>query len=80
MDIYQFKTLMNKGKTFPVFVFYGDEEFFIHEALTAAKANLLKDKDPSIALVEFNGNEISGGVVFDELRTVPFFPDRKSVV
>lgn len=73
MDIYQFKTLMNKGKTFPVFVFFGDEEFFIHEALSATKANLLKDKDPSIALIEFNGDEISGGVVFDELRTVPFF-------
>ena len=80
MDVYQFKSLMNKGKTFPVFVFYGDEEFFIHEALTAAKANLLKDKDPGIALIEFNGNEISGGVVFDELRTVPFFPGVNKLV
>ncbi|OQY97461.1 MAG: DNA polymerase III subunit delta [Candidatus Brocadia sp. UTAMX2] len=80
MDIYQLKTLMNKGKTFPIFVFFGDEAFFIHEALSATKTNLLKDNDPSIALIEFNGDEISGGVVFDELRTVPFFPGVNKLV
>ncbi|MCC7210734.1 MAG: DNA polymerase III subunit delta [Candidatus Brocadia sp.] len=80
MDIYQFKTLMNKGNSYPVFVFYGDEAFFIHEALSAVKKNLLKGKDPSLALIEFNGDEISGGVVFDELRTVPFFPGVNKLV
>ncbi|MFN3532911.1 MAG: DNA polymerase III subunit delta [Candidatus Brocadia sp.] len=80
MDIYQFKTLMNKGKTFPVYIFFGDEEFFIHESLSAIKANLLKDSDPRMALVEFDGDEISGGTVFDELRTLPFFSIRNKVV
>ena len=73
MDIYQFKDLMNKGKSFPVYVFYGDEELFIHEALSAVKANSLKGVDSSMALVEFEGNEVSVGVIFDELRTRPFF-------
>ncbi|TVL99412.1 MAG: DNA polymerase III subunit delta [Candidatus Brocadia sp. WS118] len=80
MDIYQFKTLMNKGKSFPVFVFYGDESFFVHEALSAVKAHVLKGSDPGIALIEFNGDEISGGMLFDELRTVPFFPGINKLV
>ena len=55
MDIYQFRTLMNKDTKFPVFVFFGDEEFFIHEALSAVKANVLKDSDPTLTLIEFGG-------------------------
>jgi DNA polymerase-3 subunit delta len=80
MDIYQFKNLMNKDKTFPIYVFFGDEEFFIHEALSAVKANLLKDSDPSMALIEFNGNEISGSAIFDELRTLPFLTGKNKLV
>lgn len=82
MDIYQFKDLMNKGKSFPVYVFYGDEEFFIHEALSAVKANSLKDVDPSVSLVEYKGDEVSGtgGVIFDELRTMPFFVSKNKLV
>lgn len=80
MDVYQFKTLMNKDKTFPVYVFFGDEEFFIHEALSAVKVNLLKGSDPCMALVEFGGDEISGNVIFDELRTLPFFSSKYKLV
>ena len=80
MDVYQFKTLMTKDKKFPIYVFFGDEEFFIHEALSAVKANLLKDSDPSIALIEFSGDEIPGGVIFDELRTLPFFTCKNKMV
>lgn len=80
MDVYQFKALMNKDKTFPVYVFFGDEEFFIHEALSAVKTNVFKDGDPGMALVEFGGDEISGGVIFDELRTLPFFSGKHKLV
>ncbi|MBI2471143.1 MAG: DNA polymerase III subunit delta [Planctomycetes bacterium] len=80
MDIHPFKDLMNKGKSFPVYVFYGDEEFFISEALCAVKANSLKDTDTSLALVEFKGDETSGGVIFDELRTRPFFASKNKLV
>lgn len=80
MDIYQFKTVMNKGKKFPIFVFFGDEEFFIHEVLSSVKANVLKDIDSSIALIEFDGEEIPSGVIFDELRTVPFFTCKNKLV
>ncbi len=80
MDVYQFKALMSKGKTFPVYVFFGDEVFFIHEALSAVKAHLLKDSDPRMALTEFGGDEIPGSTVFDELRTVPFFSVKNKVV
>lgn len=80
MDVYQFKTLMKKDKKFPMYVFFGDEEFFIHEALSAVKANVLKDSDPSIALIELSGDEVSGGVIFDELRTLPFFTCKNKLV
>ena len=80
MDVYQFKALLDKNKSFPIYVFFGDEEFFIHEALSAVKANSLKNNDPSISLIEFNGDEISGGVIFDELRTLPFFTSKNKLV
>ena len=80
MDIYQFRTLMNKNKEFPVYVFYGDEGFFIHEAISALEANYFKEGDNVLALFEFNGRVTQSGVIFDELRTLPFFTDRKKLV
>jgi len=78
MDIYQFKALMDKGKTHPIYVFWGDEEFFIHQALETARIKLLKDADPTVATVEFQGSDISAGAIFDELRTLPFFPSSRN--
>ncbi|MDO8140676.1 MAG: hypothetical protein Q6358_04185, partial [Candidatus Brocadiales bacterium] len=80
MDIYQFKALLDKDKKFPIYVFYGDEDFFINEACSAVKAHSLKDTDPSLSLVEFKGGETSGGVIFDELRTMPFFAGKNKLV
>ncbi|MDO8140557.1 MAG: DNA polymerase III subunit delta, partial [Candidatus Brocadiales bacterium] len=50
------------------------------EALCAVKANSLKDTDTSLALVEFKGDETPGGVIFDELRTRPFFASKNKLV
>lgn len=75
MDIHKLK-----DKTYPIYVFFGDEGFFIHESLSTVKTYLLKDTDPSISLIEFEGDETSGGVIFDELRTIPFFAGRNKVV
>src|SRR3972149_4471234 len=80
MDIYQFKALLDKDKKFPIYVFYGDEEFFTSEALLTVKAHSLKGTDPSISLVEFKGEETSGGAIFDELRTLPFFASKDKLV
>ncbi len=80
MDIYQFKTSLKKDKKFPISVFFGEEGFFIREALTAVKVHLLKDTDPGLALVELQGDEVPGGVVFDELRTLPFFTSKNKLV
>jgi len=80
MDIYQFKALLEKDKKFPLYVFYGDEEFFINEALSAVKTHALKDTDPSLSLIEFKGDETSGGVIFDELRTLPFFAGKNKLI
>ncbi|TLD43425.1 MAG: DNA polymerase III delta subunit [Candidatus Jettenia ecosi] len=75
MDIHQ-----HKDKIFPIYVVFGDEEFFIREALSSLKAHLLKDTDPTISLVEFKGDEVAGGIIFDELRTMPFFISKNKVV
>ncbi|UJS17448.1 MAG: DNA polymerase III subunit delta [Candidatus Jettenia sp.] len=75
MDIHQCK-----DKIFPIYVVFGDEEFFIRETLSSLKAHLLKDTDPTISLVEFKGDEVAGGIIFDELRTMPFFASRNKVV
>ncbi|WKZ18311.1 MAG: DNA polymerase III subunit delta [Candidatus Jettenia sp. CY-1] len=75
MDIHQCK-----DKIFPIYVVFGDEEFFIREALSSLKAHLLKDTDPTISLVEFKGDEVVGGIIFDELRTMPFFASKNKVV
>ena len=53
MDIYQFTTSVTKDKRLPIYVFYGDEEFFIHIALTAIKNALLKDTDRALSLFEY---------------------------
>lgn len=75
MDIHQLKE-----KVFPIYVFFGDEEFFIHEALSTVKACLLRDSDPGVSLIEFEGDEVTGGTLFDELRTVPFFASKNKVI
>ncbi len=80
MDINGLKDLTEKNKVSPIYVFSGDEEFFIREALSTVKLHLLKDTDPSLSLVELKGNEIPGGVIFDELRTLPFFAGKNKVV
>lgn len=80
MDIFQFKALLEKDKKFPIYVFYGDEDYFINEACLAVKTHSLKDADPSLSLVEFKGDETSGGVIFDELRTIPFFAGKNKLI
>ncbi len=80
MDVYQSKTLLEKGSKFPIYVIYGDEDFFIHDMLTSLKNNSLKDTDRSLSLVELGGDEVPGGVIFDELRTRPFFSGKNKLV
>lgn len=80
MDINGLKDLTEKNKVSSIYVFFGDEEFFIREALSTIKLHLLKDTDPNLSLVELKGNEIPGGVIFDELRTLPFFASKNKVV
>lgn len=80
MDIYQLKATLDKGKTFPVYVLSGEEEFLIREALSAIKAKLLKDTDINISLIAFEANESVASKVFDELRTRSFFANKNKLV
>ena len=46
MDIYQFKALLEKDKKFPIYVFFGEEDFFINEAYSAVKVHSLTGYRP----------------------------------
>ena len=80
MDVYQFKALKDAEKKAPIYVIFGDEEFFVHEALSSVKAHIFKGTDPGMSLVEMKGDEIPGGVIFDELRTMPFLSGTSKLV
>jgi len=82
MDIYQFQTFVSTNSSAPVYVFAGDEEFFIREALSTLKAHVLKDTDTDtdLALVELSGNDITASALIVELRQRSFFIKNKKLI
>ncbi|MDR4509141.1 MAG: DNA polymerase III subunit delta [Candidatus Brocadiaceae bacterium] len=80
MNIPQLKSLLTGEKNLPVCVVYGDEEYFIREALFLIKTFILKDSDPDIAMLYFKGDEVVVGALFDELRTKSFFATKGKLV
>lgn len=73
MDFEQLKKVISKGQFAPVYILHGEEEFFIRDALLLLKSAFLKGSDPSTSLTEFDGTEVTGAAVFNELRTTPLF-------
>ncbi|MBM4055344.1 MAG: DNA polymerase III subunit delta [Planctomycetes bacterium] len=80
MDIQELKTSIAKNKNYPVFVIFGDEEFFVKEALTTIKNALSDNSDPSSPVIEISGNETPAPVVFNELRKRSFFQKNNKLV
>lgn len=80
MDIQELKTSIAKKKDCPVFVVFGNEEFFIKEAVTTIKAALIADNDTDPVVIEIGGNDTPAPVIFNELRGRSFFQKNKKLV
>lgn len=71
---------LRQGKILPVYLFFGDEEFLIHEAVAAI---LAKTVDP--ASQDFNFNTVyckgtAGSDIVNLAQTLPFMSERRTVV
>lgn len=73
MDFLRFKESFDKGKTLPVYIIYGEEDLFVHEALALIKSSVLEGEETEVSLVEMEGEEVSLSRVLEELETLPFF-------
>lgn len=73
MDFLLFKRSFGKAELLPVYVVYGEEEFFIHEAVSLIKSRVLGEEEAEVSLIEMEGAETSLPAVVEELETVPFF-------
>ena len=73
MDFLSFKESFDKGKTLPIYLIYGEEDFFVHEALSLIKSRVLKGEESEVSLVEMEGEEASLSSILEELETLPFF-------
>lgn len=73
MDFLIFKRSFEKTEPLPVYVVYGEEEFFIHEAVSLIKSRILGKEESGVSLIEMEGAETSFPAVVEELETVPFF-------
>lgn len=81
MNFERFKTSFEKAKLLPMYIIYGEEDFFVHEALVLLRTRILKDEGSEVSLAELNGEEVSINSILEELDTVPLFgPKKKRLV
>lgn len=71
MDFNSLENSIKSDKVLPVYVIYGDEYFLIRQALFLIKDKVLDKELIDLLLVEYNGDDVSFGRVFDDLWTVP---------
>ncbi|HCN19269.1 MAG: DNA polymerase III subunit delta [Planctomycetes bacterium RIFCSPHIGHO2_02_FULL_50_42] len=76
MDFLLFKRSFEKAELLPVYVVYGEEAFFIHEAVSLIRSRILGKEETGVSLTEIGGAETSFPAVVEELETVPFFGTR----
>ncbi|MCF6150376.1 MAG: DNA polymerase III subunit delta [Candidatus Kuenenia sp.] len=80
MDIQELKTSIAKNKNCPVSVIFGEEEFFIKEAVTMIKTALIDKNDPNSPVIEMSGNDTPAATIFNELRKRSFFQKSNKLV
>ncbi|MEE9584351.1 MAG: DNA polymerase III subunit delta, partial [Candidatus Brocadiales bacterium] len=73
MDFLRFKQSFEKAKLLPVYAVYGEEEFFIHEAVSLIRSRVLGKEETGVSLIEIEGAEVTFPAVAEELETVPLF-------
>src|SRR3990172_4616983 len=74
MDFLLFKRSFEKAELLPVYVVYGEEAFFIHEAVSLIRSRILGKEETGVSLTEIGGAETSFPAVVNELdRRTSFF-------
>jgi DNA polymerase-3 subunit delta len=80
MDFMHFKNRFQKDKLLPLYLIYGEEEFFVREAVSLIRQKVLGDETSGPVpvrcrddLVELEGEEISLPVLLEEVRTPSLF-------
>ncbi len=81
MDFLHFKKSLKKAKLLPVYVIYGEEELFVHEAVSLIRSRVLGKEESDISLIEIDDADVPFSTIAEELQTVPFFgSDKKRLV
>jgi DNA polymerase-3 subunit delta len=73
MDFLRFKQSFQGNKLLPVYAVYGEEELFVHEAVSLIRSRVLGEEETGVSLVEIDDVETPFPAVEEELKTVPLF-------
>jgi len=79
-DIQKEINAIKKGKTAPVYLFYGDQEYLVEQSEAALVDALVPEADRALSMVIIEGSAAEWGEVVAQLKTLPMFGDRKVVV
>lgn len=70
---------LEKGKLATLYLFYGEENFLIEEAVARIEALTVDPASRDFNLCRFDGKETPAAILLDTLQSYPFFGDRKLV-
>lgn len=71
---------LKQGDIKPLYLFTGDEQLMIRQAVTQLKNHLIDPEYADFNLVWLDGEESPPDKLFSALETMPFFQDRKLVI
>ena len=80
VDKFRSQAVRAKRLTKPVYIVYGDEPFFIADAVDVLREVFRREAGPEAAVETFVAEEVSLASVLDDLRTEDFFQTRRLVV
>lgn len=71
---------LDKGKHYPCYLIYGEDEFLIKDALNKIIDKVIPAADRDFNLFSIDGEEVDTGSLCETLLTSPLLPGRKVVV
>jgi DNA polymerase-3 subunit delta len=75
-----FYTALRQGKVAPVYLFYGEEDFLIDEAVDSVIAEVLPEESRSFNLDVLYGNEVDARDVVAHANSFPMMAERRVVI
>lgn len=71
---------IKSGKIFPLYLFFGSEEFLIEDVVNQTINVLVDPSSKDFNLNIYNASDSSPAVVLDTIRTLPFMSERRLVI